>query len=78
MLTLIRLLLQEQADLGLNCLLRIMVQDISGFTKLMVQTSMTFLRVKVRFFSYLLCVLGAQKNHLIQMVLLSTHNIFFC
>ena len=36
--------------------------------------------VKLRIFSYLLiltCVFGAQKNYLIETVLLSTHNICF-
>ena len=40
----------------------------------------TFLNIKLSFFSYLsiqTCVLGAQKNRLIERVLLSTHNICF-
>ena len=40
----------------------------------------TYLSVKLQIFSYpsiLTCVLGAQKNCLIETVLLSTHNICF-
>ena len=38
------------------------------------------LNIKLQLFSYPLfktCVLGAQKNHLIEKILLSTHNICF-